>query len=150
MISRKTATERVQKLWRVVTAVFLLSLASCVSQYNAQSHKDLTNLKAYHIKFLDTFKAGSGTGFSSEKVQQWSQDGDLQFRQAEAFSASLKDASRTQNFIWLHEGFTEDANLVLHSRKPLSEAFASELKKERESQYDLAVKGEKVRPDAPQ
>lgn len=139
-----------QPLFRLLAVTTAIALCSCVSPYNAQSHKNLTDLKAYHLKFIDTFTVTADTAYSAEKVKDWREKGDLHFRQAEVYSATLKDASRTQNFIWLHEDFTDDAALVLKGRKLLSEKFADELKKQTTLHYDTAIRGEKVRDGAPE
>ena len=140
----------IQPLIRLLAATSAFALCSCVSPYNAQSHKNLTDLKAYHLKFVDTFTAAADTSYSSEKVKDWREKGDLYFRQAETYSATLKDASRTQNFIWLHEDFTDDAAYVLKGKKLLSETFADQLKKQTTLHYDAAIRGEKVRDGAPE
>jgi len=120
------------------------------SPYSAVVYQQLTELKAFHLKFIEVFTADSVKTYSREKVQESFDAGDLKFVEAFAYEKHRSnDRNRITAFEILHEQFKADADFLFSKASLFGKTFADELKKEVEKNYDLAIKGELKRRDSP-
>ncbi|OGV70663.1 MAG: hypothetical protein A2283_11605 [Lentisphaerae bacterium RIFOXYA12_FULL_48_11] len=121
-------------------------LAGCItlSNYSATSYEHLTQLKAYHIKFIDDFTSELSQSIDKLNIQAAASAGDLKFREAEEYADGMKDGSRTFNIKVLHGTFNDDVEW-LRKGQTFRKTYAEELKMIRKSSYDQAIKGEKIR-----
>lgn len=133
---------------RILLIVVASLLSSCISSYDAQAQKDLTNLKAFHLKVIDENKPGSSSRYSASKVNQKQDEGELLFRQAIAYSEMLGDNLRTNNLNDLKANFHQSMDMLEKPTGPENVATA-EQRDLCEEGYNLAIEGEKARPGAP-
>jgi hypothetical protein len=139
---------------RMLCLALVMSLAAglqgcaLLSNYSATSYAQLTGLKAYHLKLIDDFTSDTPVPLDQAKLAAESGEGELKFREAEEYSAGLKDQSRTYNLNILHTMFGN--NLAwLQKGNTYSKANAQEQKTVLQSAYDQAIRGETLRPGTP-
>lgn len=131
-----------------------LSVAVCLSgcialsNYSATSYEHLTQLKAYHLKFIDDFTTETAQPVDSNKVAGAESTGDLKFREAEAYAEGMKDGSRTYNIRVLREMFGDNVSWLMKG-KTFGKDYAGEQKGLCTLAYDQAIRGERVRRGAP-
>lgn len=126
------------------------ALSGCgmfVTHYDAAAYQNFTNLKAYHLKFIDDF--GPGKAWDEAAVKRACDAGELRFREAKEYAAGKNDESRVRAVGYLHDLFSVECRLSLKTGKPFGEAYAAEEKKQAAANYDWAVKGELARVGAP-
>ncbi len=128
--------------------VFLISGCVTLSNYSATSYEHLTQLKAYHLKFIDDFTTETALPVDTIKVEQAESTGDLKFREAETYAEGMKDKSRIYNIQVLRSMF-EDNVTWLKNGKTFGKIYAGEQKRQCTLAYDQAIRGEKVRRGAP-
>jgi len=136
----------VKSFSKILAISFATFLSGCItlSNYSATSYEHLTQLKAYHVKFIDDFTFELSQPIDSLKVQVAASAGDLKFREAEEYADGMKDGSRTFNIKVLHGAFNDDVKW-LGKGQNFRKTYAEELKMIRKSSYDQAIKGEKIR-----
>jgi len=124
-----------------------LSGCAALSPYSATSYQQLTQLKAFHLMFIDEFTSETPQLLDQAKLAAESGAGELKFREAEEYSVGLKDTSRTYNIQVLHRMF--ENNLAwLQEGNSFSKTNAGEQKTVLQSAYDQAIRGETVRTGA--
>ena len=128
--------------------LFFVSGCVSLSNYSATSYEHLTQLKAYHLKFIDDFTTENALPLNISKVEQAESSVDLKFREAEAYAEGMKDRSRIYNIQVLRSMFEDNVNW-LKEGKTFSKNYAGEQKKLCIFAYDQAMRGEKVRIGAP-
>jgi hypothetical protein len=139
---------------RVLLAVFLVfgmtTVLGCgvfVSPYDARSYEYLTQLKAYHLKFIDDFTAGAGKSWNAQAVSQACDAGDLKFKEALEYEKGKPspDQSRLNAFTILHEELQDNCRELMEKGRLFSQAYSAEKRAEIEQNYNLAIKGETAR-----
>lgn len=141
-VSRRT-------LWAAVVLCVAAEMSGCtaLSPYSATSYQQLTQLKAFHLMFIDDFTSEPTQPIDQAKLAAESSAGELKFREAEEYSAGLKDTSRTYSIQVLHQMF--ENNLAwLQKGNTYGKANAGEQKTVLQSAYDQAIQGETVRAGA--
>lgn len=142
-------TRDTRRFTTLIGLALAASLSGCItlSNYSATCYEQLTQLKAYHLKFVDDFTTETPTPVDKGRVETQASAGHLKFREAEEYAAGMKDQSRTINIEALHALFTGDVAL-LEEGKTFSKKYAEERKdKQLVPSYDRAIEGEKVRPE---
>lgn len=142
--------------WPILN-VCLLTLLFCaygcalfLSPYNLVSYQYLTELKAFHLKFIEVFTEDSTRTYNRERIQESFDVGDLKFQEALAYEKNRsKDKSRLMALEILHKQFQDDADFLFSRAALYRKDFAAELKKEVEENYDQAIKGELIRKGSP-
>lgn len=132
----------------VLWFAILISGCAVIGGYNAQSHQQVTALKAAHIKFIDTFTDGKDNVFEKVKLSSESEKIDLKFREAIEFSKSLSDDLRTSNLNLLKDLFQEDLDAIKRKGRLLTDIEAKTLSDPSADAYDRAIRGECARPGA--
>jgi hypothetical protein len=138
-------------LWLAAILASVLLFAGCihfVSHYDSVSYEHLTSLKAFHLKFVDDLTDGPNKVWNQSTFERKRDEGDLKFREALEYEKgkSKRDKNREDAFTILYEEFTDNCALLEDKQGFYSQAFAEELKGELETNYDLAIRGEEVRP----
>lgn len=135
----------------------LLALAICVgilggclhfvSHYDSVSYEHLTSLKAFHLKFIDDFTRGEGKQWDDDVFERKRDEGELRFREALEYEKgkAKRDMTREEAFTILYDEFKDNCDMLEDMGSFYSEAFAAELKGELETNYGLAIRGEKIR-----
>jgi hypothetical protein len=118
-----------------------------VSHYDSVSYEHLTSLKAFHIKFIDDFTRGEGRTWDRGLFERKRDEGELRFREALEYEKgkSTRDETREEAFTILYDEFKDNCDMLEDMGDLYSEAFAAELKGELETNYGLAIRGEKIR-----
>jgi hypothetical protein len=124
-----------------------LLLAGCGTTKDAKSRDDIASLKTTHLAFIDEFTEGAGKTWDDQKLTTRTAAVETQFSNAEQYEATKKkDARRSKAISILHLQFKRHAGM-LESRKAFYRAkFAANLKDQVTQNYDLALRGEDVRP----
>ncbi|MBU1565012.1 MAG: hypothetical protein KJ630_05205 [Proteobacteria bacterium] len=137
------------KIFLALSIVVLL-LSGCValSNYSAASYEHLTQLKAFHLKFINDFTTEISQKADINKVAQAESTGDLKFREAEAYAQGMNDESRTYNIQVLRSMFIENVSW-LKNGETFGKSYAEQQEKILTLAYDQAIKGEKYRKGAP-
>lgn len=133
---------------RILVISLTLLLSGCIftlTNYSATSYEHLTQLKAYHLKFIDDFTTDIVQPIDDNMLAQKESSGDLKFREAISYADGMKDKSRSYNIEQLQGMFNDDVSDLKIKKKTLSKALSSEKKKLCSMAYDLAIKGEIVR-----
>jgi hypothetical protein len=151
-MKREKNTHRTAMIMLVPMLALLLAtgLSGCaaLSPYSATSFQQLTQLKAFHIMFIDEFTSETPQPLDQAKLAAEAGAGELKFREAEEYSTGLKDTSRTYSVQVLHRMF--ENNLAwLQKGNTYGRANAGEQKTVLQSAYDQAIRGETVRTGAP-
>jgi len=131
----------------------VLVLCSCTlftSHYDAFRHKNYTNLKAYHLKFIEDNTEDEGNVWNENDIIEKCDIGELKFREAYeyALSKDKKDFTGSKAIKYLNEEFSENCKMLLKRKKLFNNSFVkgeygilSEIKK----QYGFAIAGEEYR-----
>jgi len=121
-----------------------------LSPYSVVSYNNFTNLKAFHLKFIDDFTNAPDKIYNQNKIDEMYNFGDLRFREALEYEKQREsDETRINAFEILYEQFEADYKHLINKQKLYSNAFAEELKGELEKNYNLAIKGELSRRNTP-
>ena len=131
-------------------ASFLCLLTSCqtIGGFSATSFKQLTSLKAAHVKFIDTNTESIDRSYSAEAQKNSVDEIDLKFQEAIEFSKYLKTNLRTSNYEFLREIFFDDVKNMERKARLLTKIEADTMKNASSFAYDRAIAGECLRPDA--
>ncbi|MEY4979579.1 MAG: hypothetical protein RLZZ352_1849 [Pseudomonadota bacterium] len=135
---------------RLALSIVLLALAGCslfVSHYDAAAYQQFTNLKAFHLKFLDDYREAQGRLFDEAKIRNTCDAGKLKFLEAKEYAQGKKDDTRVAAIQYLHNAFTKDCELG--SRKLFGAVYVQEQTGQLTVNYDLAIQGELSRVGAP-
>lgn len=130
----------------------LLLLNGCaffVSHYDAGAYQNFTNLKAFHIKFLEDNTVAPGNTFDEAKVKATCDTGDLKFREATEYAAGRDDDSRVRAIRYLYNVFENNCRMALTEKRLFSAYFSKEERELVKSNYDFAIRGENARVGAP-
>ena len=133
----------------LIYALLLSSCALFVSAYDQRAFEQFTELKAFHFKLLDDFTEGSGKTWDASRLAKTADAGELKFRETTEYAQSRHDQTRINAVDILHNRFGAHCHIIERSHT-LSKVFAANLKEEVGKNYDLAIKGEKVRYRAPE
>jgi len=125
----------------------VLGCGALVSPYDARSYEYLTQLKAYHLKFIDDFTEGPGKIWNAQAVSQACDVGDLKFKEAFEYEngKSTPDQNRLEAFKILSEEFQDNCQELMAKNRLFRQAYSAEKRAEIEQNYSLAIKGEIVR-----
>jgi len=121
-----------------------------LSPYSVVGYKNFTDLKAFHLKFIDDFTNAPDKVYNQNKIDEMYNFGDLRFREALEYEKQRgNDRTRINAFEILYEQFKADYKHLINKQKLYSNPFAEELKGEIEKNYNLAIKGELSRRNTP-
>ncbi|MBJ8927802.1 MULTISPECIES: hypothetical protein [Citrobacter] len=127
------------------TFLLLSGCALFVSHYDAGAYQNFTNLKAFHLKFLEDNTAKPGNTFDETKVKATCDTGDLKFREATEYAAGKHDDSRVRAIHYLDNVFESDCRRAMKDKKLFSVVYADEKTDVVKLNYDLAIRGESSR-----
>jgi hypothetical protein len=139
---------------RTFSAVFwmlgltvILGCGAFVSPYDARSYEYLTELKAYHLKFIDDFTEGPGKSWNEQAVSQACDAGDLKFKEAIEYEKGKPspDQTRLNAFMILNDEFHDNCKELMQKGRLFSPSYSAEKRAEIEQNYNLAIKGETIR-----
>lgn len=142
---RKTAAA-----FTALLAGFLTGCALFVSSYDATTMEKLTSIKAYHLKFIEDFTQTEGKAFDFPALERTADAGELRFREAREYAQSRRDGTRVRALALLHERFTAQCDRLKKTATLFSRTFSEDLTRILTRNYDEAIRGEAVRPGAPQ
>lgn len=133
----------------ICSLLSLVFLSGCIilSNYSATSYEHLTQLKAYHIKFIDDFTTEHPCPVDDLKILAIANEGDLKFREAKEYAAGMNDDSRVFSIKVLYDAFKDDIKW-LRRGKTFHKKYSQQLMAVRESSYDQAIRGEMAREGA--
>jgi hypothetical protein len=133
-------------LW-ILGLASLLGCGAFVSPYDARSYEYLTQLKAYHLKFIDNFTAGPGKSWNEPAVSQACDAGDLKFKEAIEYEKGKPspDETRLNAFTILNDEFHDNCKELMQKGRLFSPAYSAEKRAEIDQDYNLAIKGETIR-----
>lgn len=143
---------RKTKIWFIPVSlvVFLYSCGLFLSPFSPESYKNFTQLKVQHIKFIENHTERPGAGYDSVKINESFEALDTKFREAIEFEKSVTgDETRLKAFQILYEEFKANHQMLVNRGKLFGGVFAEQLISEIEANYNLAIKGELSRRDAP-
>jgi hypothetical protein len=126
-------------------ALFLNGCALFVSHYDAGAYQNFTNLKAFHIKFLEDNTNGPGKKFNAEKTAVTCDAGELKFSEATEYANGKNDETRVKAISYLHNIFKANCSMALQGEKLFSENYSKYQISETKKNYDLAIDGENIR-----
>jgi len=133
-----------------VISTFLYSCGLFLSPFNVVSYENFTSLKAFHLKFIDDFTDGLNKTFDQNKIDDIYDMGDLKFREALEYERQkTEDRNRIVAFEILYEQFQADHKFLIDKQRLYKAAYAEEIRGEVETNYNLAIKGELSRRNAP-
>lgn len=124
----------------LLPALVLQGCGLFVSSYDATAYQNFTNLKAFHVKFLEDNKVAATRVFDKAKASATCEAGELKFREATEYAAGRKDASRVRAITYLNNVFSRDCKMA--TKALLGATFADEEIIEATKQYDWAIQGE--------
>ncbi len=133
----------------LLMAMLLPGCALFVSHYDAGAYQQFTALKAFHMKFLEDFKAAESRTFSEVMANEACDTGDLKFREAREYASGKKDETRVRAVEYLSNVFIRNCRLLLREKKLFGATYSTEQTAELEKNYDLAIAGEVARVGAP-
>ena len=134
----------------LVILTFLYSCGLFLSPFNVVSYENFTSLKAFHLKFIDDFTDGPNKTFDQNQIDDMYNIGDLKFREALEYERQkTEDRNRIVAFEILYEQFQADHKFLIDKQSLYSKVFAQEYRGEVETNYNLAIKGELSRRNAP-
>jgi hypothetical protein len=134
-------------------AVVLLALACggvFVDHFNATSYQHFTDLKAFHLMFIEDFTAGQGKTWDEAAYAARRDEGELLFRQAIEYARGRGgDTLRVHAFNILYGRFTAHCEYLEKGAKQgepfFSEVLARKLVPVLTQDYDYAIRGEFAR-----
>ena len=134
-------------------AVVLLVLACgsvFVDHYSAASYQHFTDLKAFHLMFIEDFTAGEGKTWDEAAYTARRDEGELLFRQATEYARGRGgDTLRVHAFNILHGRFTAHCEYLESGAKQgrpfFPEILARKLVPILTQNYDYAIRGEFAR-----
>jgi predicted metalloendopeptidase len=110
----------------------------------------MTELKVLHIKFIETFTKGEDHNYNKEKINDFYNTIDIKFREALEYEKQVtNDRTRLTAFEILYEEINANYKTLIDNGDLFSKPFSEELIGEVEKNYDLAIKGELSRRNAP-
>ena len=124
-------------------------MTSCVATYNQGHYENLTKLKAYHSKFLDDFTVSPQNKFSTARLNEYREEGDLKFREAEEYAEPIGDENRLKGLAIVRDLYSTHVGDVSSDGALMSPTFAEQRKEVTEANYSAAIKGELSRMGAP-
>lgn len=146
----------------------MLMLSGCawfVTHYDAGAYQNFTNLKAFHVKFIEDSVIDPKASEVSirqklNEIKVECNKGELKFREAREYALGKQDNTRVDAISYLYNDFAnrcgklsgaidENNNVNSDGLKPFSKIVAKELIPVVEMNYDLAIKGEFVRIGGP-
>lgn len=142
-----------QRLAWISIVLLTFGLYGCAlftTHYDALRHQNFTQLKAFHVKFLEDWTDGSEKTWSAAAVSEACDKGDLKFREASEYAKSKdnKDGTgaRAVSIIWSE--FKDNCKLAMSKKisKPASKELVGEISKN----YQFAIDGELSRVGSPQ
>jgi len=147
------------KLIKSIRYILVFSLitlfAGCSStKYDDPRHENLTDLKAFHVKFIQDYTEAETktetTTWDQASVKSRCDQGELKFKDAYTYARSKDkgDDTGSKAVKELNAQFSRNCAMLLKRKKHFSKTFAegedgilSEIKQ----QYDLAIAGEESR-----
>jgi hypothetical protein len=138
---------------KIVLLVLPFIFYSCglfLSPFSPYSYSNMTDLKVLHTKFIESFTKGDNAEYNKEKIDDFYNTVDIKFREAIEYEKQVtNDKTRLNAFGILYDQFKADYKQLIDSGELFSKAFSDELLGEVEKNYDLAIKGELSRRNAP-
>jgi hypothetical protein len=134
-------------------AAVLLALACggvFVDHFNATSYQHFTDLKAFHLMFIEDFTAHEGKTWDEAAYAARRAEGELMFRQAIEYARGRRgDTLRMHAFNILYGRFTAHCEYLDEGAKQgepfFSEVLARKLTPVLTQNYDYAIRGEFAR-----
>jgi len=134
----------------LIATVALQGCALFVSHYDAGAYQNFTNLKAYHVKFLEDNKSGEGKLFDEAKTKTACDTGELKFREASEYANGKQDTTRVKAIDYLHNAFNKECELLtLKSKKLFGSEYVVQETEQIKQNYDWAIAGECARVGTP-
>jgi hypothetical protein len=121
-------------------------LGGCASTKDAASRDSIASLKAAHLAFINEFTEGTGKTWDDQKLATSTAALEKQFADAAQAPATKADARRSKAISILHSQFKRDAAMLARRKTFFRTTFAADLKTQVSGNYDLALKGEDLRP----
>jgi hypothetical protein len=138
---------------KIIFFSFLFTFYSCglfLSPYSPHSYSNLTQLKVLHIKFIETFTKGDDREFNKEKIDDFYNTIDIKFREALEYEKQVtNDETRLEAFQILYAELKSNYKMLIDSGGLFNKPFSEELLGEIDKNYNLAIKGELSRRNAP-
>lgn len=143
MIKRKM----VQNIGVFLGIVFLLT--SCVNTFDQGYYEKLTELKAFHVKFIDDFTDKEGRVFTEAELAKYEQQGDLKFRETLEYASPIGDELRLNSLQIVWDDFIRHVGELRADQALTPPVMAEERKGVVGDNYDEAIRGELSRNGAP-
>ncbi len=135
-----------------LSVLFTLVTSGCAlftSHYDAGAYQNFTNLKAFHLKFLEDQTAQEGATYSEERMTSACDVGELKFREADEYARGKGDSLRIDALDVLHNVFKDNCKLARKQKKLFNPVYINELTPTLTRNYDLAIAGELARVKNP-
>lgn len=141
-----------RRIGHMLLILLALTMGGCAlftSHYDAAAYQNFTNLKAFHIKFIEDHTAQADAVFNEGKLTAACDAGELKFREANEYATGKGDNSRIRALSYVHNVFTDNCKLAKKQKKLFSELYTTELLVGLKRNYDLAIAGELERVGSP-
>lgn len=127
------------------TLGFALIFSGCAlftSHFDAIRHQNFTQLKAFHVKFLEDWTEGSNKVWSETSVAEMCDRGDLKFREAYEYASSRDKADKSGSKAVKNLWSIFEKNCAKAAKKAFSKAYSTEMIQEVSKNYQYAIEGE--------
>lgn len=140
-----------KKLVSIILALVLLqSCGLFLSPFSAQNYQYFIELKVLHLKFIESFTESDENEYNQPLIKEFYNIIDLKFREAIEYQAQVtQDNTRLTAFTILREQFEDDFGYLLEGNEYFDGITSELLMKQVNTNYNLAIKGELSRRNAP-
>jgi len=115
---------------------------ACGPHFDQKSADHFTELKAYHIDFVDRFTGDTGRTYDETALKSACVLGALEFDKAQAYMESEGDKECLKALAYLREQFDEDCRFLRSVEKLFSKSYSDEHKTALGANYDHAIAAE--------
>jgi hypothetical protein len=122
--------------------LFNLFFVACGPHFDQESADHFTELKAYHINFVDRFTGVTGRTYDDAALTSACNQGAREFDNAKAYMESEGDKQRLKALAYLREQFNKDCSFLRSVEKLYSKSYADERKAALRMNYDHAIAAE--------
>lgn len=115
---------------------------ACGPHFDQKSADHFTELKAYHLNFVDRFTGDTGGTYNEAALRSACDQGAQAFDKAKAYMESERDKQRLKALAYLREQFDKDCGFLRSVEKLYSKSYADEHKAALGANYDHAIAAE--------
>jgi hypothetical protein len=115
---------------------------ACGPHFDEESANHFTELKTFHLGFIDRFIGTAGKTYDEATVRSGCDEGTVAFGNAKAYLDSKRDKKAMKALVTLRNQFDKDCRFLQNMEKLYSPSYAAGHKAALSANYDHAIAAE--------